>query len=412
MCEHLPLHRTGIMMKQLSNHEGRHCANCGAPLEGEFCHECGQSVHSVLKPMHHMVEETIETVLHIDGRIVHTLPPLLLKPGFLTLEYFSGRRVPYIAPFRLMFVLCLLSFFVCHLAFNQISEKFAGSGDHPLVHVDSSDIEDARSPAKVRKALQEELDDIESARATGLLGETALKQSEIAAREMRRKASDRLVALGAAPMAAASIAAPLQAVSVTGGVLKGDAVRKAVQQESKPLRFGWLPGVANDRLTELGHHFNDNLHAAMDGDARTSADAKQRMINGVFGVLPATMFVLIPVFALLLKLFYVFRRRLYMEHLIVALHSHAFMFLALMLLTLSGMVSTWLRPHAGWVGWAMGLVQLALMLWLPTYLLITQKRIYRQGWPMTLLKFWCIGWCYFWLLIFALMVAAALGMAH
>ena len=40
------------------------------------------------------------------------------------------------------------------------------------------------------------------------------------------------------------------------------------------------------------------------------------------------MFVLIPLFALLLKLFYVFRRRLYMEHLIVALHSHAFLFLA------------------------------------------------------------------------------------
>ena len=73
-------------MKHLTSHEGLHCANCGAPMQGEFCHECGQSIHSVLKPMHHMVEETVETVLHIDGRIVHTLPPLLLKPGFLTLE--------------------------------------------------------------------------------------------------------------------------------------------------------------------------------------------------------------------------------------------------------------------------------------------------------------------------------------
>jgi hypothetical protein len=41
-----------------------------------------------------------------------------------------------------------------------------------------------------------------------------------------------------------------------------------------------------------------------------------------------------------------------------------------------------------------------------------QKRIYRQGWPMTLLKFWFIGWCYFWLLMIALMIAAALGVAH
>jgi hypothetical protein len=136
------------------------------------------------------------------------------------------------------------------------------------------------------------------------------------------------------------------------------------------------------------------------------------MINGVFGALPMTMFILNPVFAGLLKLFYVFRRRLYMEHMIVALHSHAFMVLALLLITLIGMLSTWLRPHAAWTGSPLGWIQTLLMLWVPTYLLIMQKRVYHQGWPMTVLKFWFVGWCYFWLLTLALMVAAALGMAH
>ncbi|KZC35810.1 hypothetical protein RHOFW510R12_30235 [Rhodanobacter sp. FW510-R12] len=60
----------------------------------------------------------------------------------------------------------------------------------------------------------------------------------------------------------------------------------------------------------------------------------------------------------------------------------------------------------------LGWLQAALILWIPVYLLLTQKRVYRQGWPMTLLKFWCIGWCYFWLLAFALMVALLLGAAH
>ena len=98
-------------MKDVVPFEGLQCANCGTPLQGEYCFYCGQSVHSVLKPVHNMLEETVETVLHIDGRILHTLPPLMCKPGFLTLEYFSGRRMRYIAPFRLMFVLCLLAFF-------------------------------------------------------------------------------------------------------------------------------------------------------------------------------------------------------------------------------------------------------------------------------------------------------------
>ncbi|GAB2536837.1 DUF3667 domain-containing protein [Rhodanobacter koreensis] len=404
-------------MKQLTSYEGLHCANCGASMQGEFCHECGQSIHSVLKPMHGMIEETVETVLHIDGRIVHTLPPLLTKPGFLTQEYFSGRRVRYIAPFRLMFVLCLLSFFVFHLAIDQISDKVGAHG-FPLVNVNNAAIEHATTPAKVRKALQEQLDGLQSARATGVLSPTMLDQTNVAARDLRQKASRRLVELGASPISAASIAAPLPAVvakpldNVEATAAPSDDAHKPVRQESSPVRIAWLPDVANARLTELGKHVQDNMRALRGNDPAARQDALQRMIGGVFSALPPTMFVLIPVFAILLKLFYVFRRRLYMEHLIVALHSHAFMFLSLLLITLTGMLSTWLRPHAAWTGYALGWIQALLMLWVPTYLLIMQKRVYRQGWPMTVLKFWFVGWCYFWLLMFALVVAGALGMAH
>jgi len=400
-------------MKQLTSYEGMHCANCGAPMQGEFCHECGQSIHSVLKPMHHMFEETVETVLHIDGRIVHTLPPLLLKPGFLTLEYFGGRRVRYIAPFRLMFVLCLLSFFVFHLAIDQFADKLPATG-LPLVKVDSSEIEGAATPADVRKALKQELDGLQSARETGVLPPKALERIQAADHELREKANQRLIALGAAPMPASSVAAsPEPAPARSADNAKPAKVRSARAREaSEPIHVSWLPDVVNARLTTLAQRFHDNVRAFKDGDPATRAEAKQRMINGVFGALPMTMFVLIPVFAGLLKLFYVFRRRLYMEHLIVALHSHAFMFMSLLLITLVGMLSTWLRPHAAWTGEVLGWVQTLLILWIPMCLLIMQKRIYHQGWPMTVVKFWFIGWFYFWLLIFALTIAALLGMAH
>jgi hypothetical protein len=405
-------------MKQLTSYEGLHCANCGATMQGEFCHQCGQSIHSVLKPMHHMLEETVETVLHIDSRIVHTLPPLLLKPGFLTLEYFAGRRVRYIAPFRLMFVLCLLSFFIFHLAIDQLADKVPANG-RPLVSVDSRAIETAASPAEVRTALQKELDALQRSRASGALPPNLLEQTDADAHDLRRKASRRLVELGAPPIPAASIAAPLPATAAkpgdaaqTGTPPADEAVRDTVRVKSQPVRIDGLPDLANARLTELSDHLRENWRTFKHGDPKASAEAKQRMINGVFGTLPATMFVLIPVFAGLLKLFYVFRRRLYMEHLIVALHSHAFMFLSLLLITLVGMLSTWLRPHAAWTGYALGWLQAALMLWIPAYLLIMQKRIYRQGWPMTVLKFWFVGWCYFWLLVFALMIALLLGAAH
>jgi len=105
-------------MNELKPSPALHCANCEAVLQGEFCHECGQSIHSVLKPVSHMLEDAGDIFFHMDERIIHTVPPLYTKPGFLTLEYFSGRRVRYIAPFRLMFVFCLLCFFFIHLAIS------------------------------------------------------------------------------------------------------------------------------------------------------------------------------------------------------------------------------------------------------------------------------------------------------
>ena len=124
------------------------------------------------------------------------------------------------------------------------------------------------------------------------------------------------------------------------------------------------------------------------------------------------MFVMVPVFALLLKVFYLFRRRLYMEHLIVALHSHAFLFLALLVLMLLGFARTAIAPHVGAAAVAIGTVQWAIAIWMPVYLLLMQKRVYRQGWPMTIFKYWLIGSVYFWLLLFALVIAMLIGLTH
>ena len=403
-------------MKQLTGYEGAHCANCGVPMQGEFCHACGQSIHSVIKPVHGMLEDTLDIVFHVDGRIVHTLPPLLLRPGFLTLEYFGGRRVRYIAPFRLMFVLCLLAFFVFHLEIDRVATRLPPNG-RPLVSVDSRAIETADSPAAVRAALQEQLDDLERAKESGVLPQNVLEQIRTGSQELRRAANRRLVELAAAPLAGASVPAPAAATTAVGGRTEAGATaphkpdRSNFEQEN-PVQIRWLPDVVNARLTALAHQIAMNVKAFRQGDAAASAAARQRMISGVFSTLPPAMFVLMPVFALVLKLFYAFRRRLYMEHLIVALHSHAFLFLSLLLITLAGMLSNLLQPHAAWAGYPLGLLQAGLMAWMPVYLLIMQKRIYRQGWLMTGLKFWCVGWCYLWLLAAALMIAAALGMAH
>jgi len=401
-------------MKQLNDYEGQHCANCGTAMQGEFCHECGQSIHSVIKPIHGMLEDTMDIVFHVDGRVVHTIPPLLLKPGFLTLEYFSGRRVRYIAPFRLMFVLSLLAFFVIHLRLDAISEKI-DVRNHAVVATTSDEFEDAKSPRQVRAVLNQQLDDLDEARKSDVIPQAVLPEMDIAAQKIRDRANQRLIALGEGPMPAATPAVAATPSDGTGAGIDSpthDAQGKASDEPTKPIQISWLPDMVNARLTLMVKHAQANWHVFKHGNAAARDEAKQHMIGGFFGVLPPTMFVLMPIFALLLKLLYLFKRRLYVEHLIVALHSHAFLFLNLLIGVLVSMLSTWVKPHAAWLAIPLEWIALALWLWAPIYLLIMQKRIYRQGWPMTVLKYLLIGWCYCWLLMFALIVAFVLGLAH
>jgi len=59
----------------------------------------------------------------------------------------------------------------------------------------------------------------------------------------------------------------------------------------------------------------------------------------------------------------------------------------------------------GLLAWAFGLT----IAWVPVYLLIMQKRIYGQGWPMTIAKYTVLGMCYSVLLGFALAGAVIVG---
>ncbi|MGJ7916413.1 DUF3667 domain-containing protein [Massilia sp. LXY-6] len=121
------------------HHAASACANCGATVSGNFCHECGQA--TVLHPpsTREFLHEFIGHYVALEGKLLQTMKLLLFKPGQLSLEYLHGRRVRYIEPLRVYLSFSLIFFAVF---------KFMGEDHHigdvklkgvPVVQVDPQD---------------------------------------------------------------------------------------------------------------------------------------------------------------------------------------------------------------------------------------------------------------------------------
>lgn len=87
------------------------CLNCQTPLQGDYCHACGQAAHSH-RTLHGFVHDLLHGAFHFEGRIWHTLPMLAFRPGTLTRRYIEGQRIRFISPVALFLFLVFLMFAV------------------------------------------------------------------------------------------------------------------------------------------------------------------------------------------------------------------------------------------------------------------------------------------------------------
>lgn len=92
--------------------------------------------------------------------------------------------------------------------------------------------------------------------------------------------------------------------------------------------------------------------------------------------LPRLMFVLLPVFALLLKI--VYRDRLYFDHLIFSLHLHSAAYAVLaMMLPLEELASRYI---------VLAILQVSLFTYFLAYFVMAMRRVYRSGWFAVVFK--------------------------
>jgi len=175
--------------------------------------------------------------------------------------------------------------------------------------------------------------------------------------------------------------------------------------KTNPLKVEWWPQFANDWLNRQVGKGEVNFQRATKDPAL--------YIHALIGAIPSALFLMVPIFALLLKIAYVGSGRGYLEHLVVALYSHIYLCLALLAMFVLMLLGDAIAPHWAGVVWLKGLAIGLLWTWMPIYLLLMEKRVYANGWPLTLLRYLLIGSAYFFLLSLAtvaLMTAAIVRM--
>jgi hypothetical protein len=91
------------------------CLNCGAPLQGPFCHRCGQKDQARKVRLGHLLGEMLGEFLNYDQKVLSSFWLLIRRPGFLAREYLEGRRVRHLSPLRLYVVTSFLTFLLFSL---------------------------------------------------------------------------------------------------------------------------------------------------------------------------------------------------------------------------------------------------------------------------------------------------------
>ena len=301
----------------------RLCPNCLNTAGGMYCGHCGQKQKSAVRHFGQIVGEFFNDVLNLDAKLLRTLKPLLLKPGFLSCEYFQGRRMHYLSPLKLYFFLSIVTFFLVQQGVDIAAEN------GQLVQIDDD-------------------------------GGDAGKDMDF-----------NIASIGGKPWHA----------------------------ESHPVRLTWLPEIGNRLI-------NEKLGQLEDTAKRRDWTA---LTHVALAATPQALLLILPFFALLLKVFYFFRKRLFMEHMIVALHNHSFLLMIIALLVVLGTLESWAALPAHWQNLS-AQIAILVMVWVPVYFVLSLKRIYGQSWKMTLFKFFGIAFCYLFLFVSGLVVNLALAL--
>lgn len=135
------------------------CKNCGEPLQGIYCHRCGQYALDINQPFGRYIIEYFSNAYQYDGRLPTTFRLLFLKPGRLTSEFEAGRINSYVHPLKLYMFISIV-FFGVILAFvpalqqeDYLLKKRNAWNDTTTVMQENVDLEIDKAMMEVKNSI-------------------------------------------------------------------------------------------------------------------------------------------------------------------------------------------------------------------------------------------------------------------
>jgi Protein of unknown function (DUF3667) len=383
-----------------------HCENCGAQLEGHWCAKCGQPAIDYRRSFRHVIADLLNEFLNWDSKFFATIGLLLARPWKLTNEFLAGHRVRYVHPLRLYLLASILFFFVVNYTIK--SAHFEPINLSPENRAEIRDeLQRENLAPEVRAKIEAALGGVEIPPNKRARLEEELKREDLATDE-RHEIQERLQHGDPVPNARTKIEDAMKDLPPEVRARIEDALKRAsptaAQETKQPVEPTPQP-KENDRRIESG---SDN-NASTPFEKWIEARAKEKMgehgtkmglfIATLFSNLPYMMLCCIPLFAFVLKTLYIRRHIFYIDHLVYALHIHTFAYTGVMLIVLATIGLNHVAPGTI-TGWIIALLWIAFVV----QIFLSIRRVYRQGWFISIFKFLFGGFAYLIVLVFALAV--------